>query len=125
MGEKESRSTLKQKFNACSVKEKEKKFKKLLRKIDENQSRNLFFVTQHFDEKNNLLNNLRHIKKKEKLRTSSKQLLHLRKRKKCLLSNKNNDFDIYTSLPKEKKLVKLKEDKKINIQIKNFQPGID
>jgi len=57
----------------------------LLRKIDENQSRNLFFVTQHFDEKNNLLNNLRHIKKKEKLRTSSKQLLYLKRKKKVFV----------------------------------------
>lgn len=92
-------------------KKKEKKFKKLLRKIDENQSRNLFFVTQHFDEKNNLLNNLRHIKKR-KIKNIKQATSVLKKRKKCLLSNKNNDFDIYTSLPKEKKLFKLKEDKK-------------
>jgi len=44
-----------------------------------------FFVAQHFDEKNNLLNNLRHIKKKEKLRTSSKQLLYLKRKKKVFV----------------------------------------
>ena len=62
--------------------------------------------------------------KRKKARRSSKQLLYLKERKKCLLSpNKNNDLWHITSLPKRrskkrKKLVKLQEDNKLNIQSK-------
>jgi len=65
-------------------KKKEKKLKKLLRKIDENQSRNLFFVAQHFDEKNNLLNNLRHIKKR-KIKNIKQATSVLKKKKKVFV----------------------------------------
>jgi len=94
----------------------------LLRKIDENQSRNLFFVTQHFDEKNNLLNNLRHIKKR-KIK-NIKQATSVLKKSVCY-PTKIMTLTYILRCQKKKKLVKLKEDKKSTSKSKNFQPGID
>ena len=77
------------------------------------------------------INSVKSKRKKKKARTSSKQLLYLKERKKCLLSpNKNNDLWHINSLPKKKKekkakkLVKLQEDNKSTSNPKKFQPGI-
>jgi hypothetical protein len=52
-------------------------------------------ISQHFDKKNIFYFEINSVKskRKKKARRSSKQLLYLKERKKCLLSpNKNNDL---------------------------------
>jgi len=93
---KESRSTLKRTFNACVKKKSMKEHKNCFEKISVSRGyaattkksvalKKVDFFVQDLQKKSTKTTSVK-FKKKIKARTSSKQLLYLRK--KCLLSNK-------------------------------------